>query len=100
MEQYGNLQTYNLESVLKQNIVNSDYYRNDCLKLTSWSEVIDQIFYDVKDVEPWMGGNVRGPSSAFCLLFRLFTLKPTEDEIHNTVTHEDSPFIRAVRPAR
>jgi pre-mRNA-splicing factor 38B len=96
MEQYGNTTTYNLEIVLKQNIVNSDYYRNDCTKLSTWGEVIDQIYFDVKDVEPWMGGNVRGPSSAFCLLYRLFTLKPTEEEIRDTIRHKDLVFIRAV----
>lgn len=47
MEQYGNQSTYNLETVLKQNINNADFYKNDCLKLKSWSEVIDQIFYQV-----------------------------------------------------
>lgn len=48
MEQYGNQSTYNLETVLKQNINNADFYKNDCLKLKSWSEVIDQIFYQVR----------------------------------------------------
>ena len=102
MEQYGNTTTYNLEIVLKQNIVNSDYYRNDCTKLSTWAEIIDQIYYDVKDVEPWMGGNVRGPSSAFCLLFRLFALKPTEEDIRDTIRHKDLVYIRAVsnRPCK
>lgn len=47
MEQYGNQSTYNLETVLKQNIGNADFYRNDCMKLNTWAEVIDQIFYQV-----------------------------------------------------
>lgn len=47
MEQYGNQSTYNLETVLKQNINNADFYKNDCLKLNSWSDVVDQIFYQV-----------------------------------------------------
>jgi hypothetical protein len=48
MEQYGNQTTFNLETVLKQNIGNADFYRNDCLKLNSWSDVVDQIFYQVR----------------------------------------------------
>lgn len=48
MDQYGNQTTFNLETVLKQNIGNADFYRNDCLKLNSWSDVVDQIFYQVR----------------------------------------------------
>lgn len=50
-------------------------------------------------VEPWLAGNARGPSTAFCLLYRLFELKPTEEEVQATITHEDSPYIRAVSAA-
>jgi pre-mRNA-splicing factor 38B len=96
MEQYGNLSTYNLESVLKQNIGNSDYYRNDCSKLTTWEAVIDAIYDQVDYLEPWLAGNARGPSTAFCLLHRLFVLKPTEEQVRATITHEDSVYIRAV----
>lgn len=96
MEQYGNPSTYNLESVLKQNIGNSDYYRNDCSKLTTWEEVIDAIYDQVDYLEPWLAGNARGPSTAFCLLHRLFVLKPTEEQVRETITHQDSPYIRAI----
>lgn len=99
MQQYGNQTTYNLETVLQQNIRNADFYKNDCLKLNNWTQVIDQIFYQVDYVEPWLAGNARGPSTAFCLLYRLFELKPSEDEVHATITHEDSPYIRAVSAA-
>lgn len=96
MEQYGNSTSYNFESVLRQNILNSDYFRNDCMKLTTWSELIDAVYEEVDFVEPWMGGNMRGPSTAFCLLTRLCQLKPTEAEVEQTITHQDSPYIRAV----
>ena len=70
MEQYGNQATYNVESVLRKNIVDSEYFRDTCGKLGTWSEVVDQIYYDVQSVEPWMSGNARGASTAFCLLYR------------------------------
>ncbi len=70
MEQYGNTATFNVESVLQKNIVNSEYYRDTCMKLGTWEEVVDEIYYSVQDVEPWMSGNARGASSAFCLLYR------------------------------
>jgi len=96
MEQYGSSVSFNLESVLHQNIKNADYYRNNCIPLKTWSEVVDAIYEEVDYVEPWLAGNARGPSTAFCLLHQLFTLKPTEDEIHETITHQDSVYIRAV----
>ncbi len=34
--QLSNTSTYNVENVLRQNIVNSDYYNNTCLALTTW----------------------------------------------------------------
>ncbi|KAF8067307.1 SRL1 [Scenedesmus sp. PABB004] len=96
MEQYGNTTTFNLESVLMQNIVRADFYKTDCAALTSWAAVVDQIYFQVDYVEPWLAGNARGPSTAFCLLHRLFTLKPTEEEVRETIDHADSPYIRAV----
>ena len=76
MEQYGNA-SYNVESVLRKNIVDSEYFRDTCGKLGSWSEVVDQIYYDVTSVEPWMSGNARGASTAFCLLYRSVSLHHT-----------------------
>jgi hypothetical protein len=96
MEIYGNATTFNLETVLKQNITACDYYRNDCTRLPDWQSVVDEIYNAVSDVEPWIGGNARGPSSAFCLLHRLFTLRLSVEEVTATINHADSPFIRAV----
>jgi pre-mRNA-splicing factor 38B len=70
MAQHGNLTTYNVENVLRSNIINSEYFRDTCAKLSTWTEVVDEIFYSVDHVEPWMSGNARGASTAFCLLYR------------------------------
>ncbi|KAL3156476.1 hypothetical protein ABBQ38_000781 [Trebouxia sp. C0009 RCD-2024] len=96
MEQHGNNTTYNVETVLRKNIVDSEYWRNTCAKLQTWEEIVDQIFYDVTHVEPWMSGNARGASSAFGLLYRLCQIQPSEEQVEALLTHEDSPYIRAV----
>ncbi len=83
--------------MLKQNILASDYYTKTAMKFLTAQEVIDEIFYHVDHVEPWMSGNARGPSTAFCLMHRLCTLKLSVREIREMVDHSDSPFIRAVR---
>lgn len=95
MEQYGNKSNFNIEGVLATNINNSDYLKRLFL-LTTWTEVIDEIYNEVEHVEPWMGGNARGPSTAFCLMFKLCQLKLTTQQIRNTLDHADSPFIRAI----
>ena len=97
MEIWGNATTFNLESVLRQNILGSDYYRGTCMQLTSWSDIVDEIYDNVDHVEPWMSGNARGPSTAFCLLHRLCSLKLNAKQIKDMLDHADSPFIRAVR---
>lgn len=96
MEQYGNVSTFNIESVLYQNVQNSEYYKNNCMKLTAIDQLIDEVFYSMDNVEPWMSGNARGASSAFCLLYRLGQLKPTDEDVQSMLDHSDSPFIRAL----
>ncbi len=44
-----------------------------------------------------MSGNARGPSTAFCILNRLFELKLTPRHVRTLLQHGDSPYIRAVR---
>ena len=96
MEIYGNATTFNIENVLRQNILGCDYYRNDCGRLESWRDVVDEICAAVEHVEPWMGGNARGPSTAFCLLHRLLALRLSVEEIAATLSCPDSPFVRAI----
>jgi pre-mRNA-splicing factor 38B len=97
MEQYGN-EHYNVERVLRENINGHEYMRKTVRSMSTWDEVVDEIYRAVDHVEPWMSGNIRGPSSAFCLLYRLFELKLTEEQIQDTITCKDSVYIRAVRP--
>ncbi|XP_059309394.1 pre-mRNA splicing factor SR-like 1 isoform X5 [Lycium ferocissimum] len=84
-----------LEKVLCMNILSSDYFR-DLLRLKTYHEVIDEIYNQVDHVEPWMTGNCRGPSTAFCLLYKFFTMKLTVKQMHGLLKHPDSPYIRAV----
>ena len=105
-----NGKSYNVEKVLRSNIVYSDYYRQLC-KVTDFMTLVDEMYNEVTHVEPWMSGNARGPSTAFCILYRLFTLAPTvasedgdgetqmleETQIAHLLNHGDSPYIRAIR---
>ncbi|KAG8317772.1 PRP38 pre-mRNA processing factor 38 domain-containing protein B [Homalodisca vitripennis] len=35
-------------------------------------------------------------STAYCLLYKLFTLKLTRKQVNGLITHPDSPYIRAL----
>ena len=59
-----------------------------------------QVYYKVDNVEPWMSGNARGATSAFCLLVRLGQLRPTDEQVQQLLDHTDSPYIRAVGACR
>lgn len=90
MEQYGNTSTYNVESVLQKNVVGSEYYNKTCVKLEDWGQVVDEIWSTVSDVEPWMSGNARGASTAFCLLFR--SVRSAFVALNSAIA-EDFPFF-------
>uniref|UniRef100_A0A0D9WLP6 Pre-mRNA-splicing factor 38 n=1 Tax=Leersia perrieri TaxID=77586 RepID=A0A0D9WLP6_9ORYZ len=84
-----------MEKVLSVNILSSDYFK-ELYRLKTYHEVIDEIYNQVDHVEPWMTGNCRGPSSAFCLLYKFFTMKLTVKQMHGLLKHPDSPYIRAI----
>ncbi|GLT28761.1 hypothetical protein SLA2020_036690 [Shorea laevis] len=84
-----------LEKVLCMNILSSDYFK-ELYRLKTYHEVIDEIYNQVDHVEPWMTGNCRGPSTAFCLLYKFFTMKLTVKQMHGLLKHLDSPYIRAI----
>jgi len=111
---WGNTQTMNINNLIITNIQSSAYFKNDLFKLKTFHEVIDEIYYKVEHLEPWergsrkthgqvgMCGGVRGVgaggivSSAYCLLFKLFTLKLTERQLLQLINHRDSPYIRGL----
>ena len=51
---------------------------------------------DVRVAEAWESTGGRVSSHAFCLLFKLFTLKLTVKQIKGLLNHTDSPYIRAI----
>lgn len=111
---HGNDKTMNLNSLILTNIQSSPYFKVNLYELKTYHEVIDEIYYKVDHLEPWekgsrktagqtgMCGGVRGVgaggivSSAFCLLYKLFTLRLTHKQVVGLCTHNDSPFIRGL----
>ncbi|XP_063932416.1 pre-mRNA-splicing factor 38B-like [Zophobas morio] len=96
LEVCGNPVTMNLNTMLYQNILASRYFKEDLFNLKTYHEVVDEIYNQVTDLEPFMPGNYNQPSSAFCLLYKLFTMKLTEKQLRGLLNHKDSPYIRAI----
>ncbi|BFZ05992.1 hypothetical protein BsWGS_09031 [Bradybaena similaris] len=114
MTTWGNDKTMNLNTLILTNIQSSPYFKVQLFELKSFHEVVDEIYYKVEHLEPWekgsrktagqtgMCGGVRGVgaggivSSAFCLLYKLFTLKLTKKQVNHLINHKDSPYIRGL----
>jgi len=111
---WGNANNMNLNPLIFTNITSSPYFKVTLMQFKTYHEVIDEIYYKVDHLEPWergsrktsgqtgMCGGVRGVgaggivSSAFCLLFKLFTLKLTRKQVLGLLNHCDSPYIRGL----
>ncbi|KAK6167146.1 hypothetical protein SNE40_021243 [Patella caerulea] len=111
---WGNEKTMNLNNLILTNIQSSPYFKINLFNLKTYHEVIDEIYYKVQHLEPWekgsrktagqtgMCGGVRGVgaggivSSAYCLLYKLYTLKLTRKQLVGLLTHTDSPYIRGL----
>jgi len=73
-----------------------EYYNKRLKGQFSFEDTLDEINSAVDHVEPWMSGNARGPSTAFCLLFHLFTLNLQSIQIKILLDHSGSPYVRAL----
>uniref|UniRef100_A0A8C8FNR6 Pre-mRNA-splicing factor 38B n=1 Tax=Oncorhynchus tshawytscha TaxID=74940 RepID=A0A8C8FNR6_ONCTS len=111
---WGNEKTMNLNPMVLTNVLSSPYFKVQLYELKTYHEVVDEIYFKVTHVEPWekgsrktagqtgMCGGVRGVgtggivSTAFCLLYKLFTIKMTRKQVMGLITHNDSPYIRAL----
>lgn len=51
-------------------------------------QVVDEIYSYCDHVAPWAPGTSRVPSSAFCLLMKLFVMKLTRAQMNEILVHE------------
>ncbi|KAJ1981477.1 hypothetical protein H4R35_000690 [Dimargaris xerosporica] len=92
LETWGNETTMNLNNIVYQNIHSSPYFKS--LALKTYHEVVDEIYYKVDCLDPFVKGTMA--SSAFCLLFKLWTLRLTVKQVNGLLKHTDSPYIRGL----
>ncbi|CAG8631536.1 20188_t:CDS:2 [Dentiscutata erythropus] len=63
-------------------------------ELKTYHEVIDEIYNHVESLEPFLKGTTA--STAFCLLYKLWTLRLTVKQVTGLIEHTDSAHIRAL----
>ena len=93
---WGPDDSFHFNPLLLKNTIHSSYFQNACETLNDWNAVIDQIYYEVKHVQPFSSPTDKTPSTAFCLLLRMLTLRMTDHQMESTLKHPDSPYIRAI----
>eukprot|EP00054_Salpingoeca_dolichothecata_P026530 m.190324 g.190324 ORF g.190324 m.190324 type:complete len:405 (-) comp25684_c1_seq1:60-1274(-) len=92
---WGNPTTMNMNNILYTNIKESSYFRERCVEIQTFLELVDEIYNCVDHLEPFMPGHANAASTAFCLLYKLFLMRPTENQMMHLLNHADSPYIRA-----
>ena len=85
---HGKVKEMNLNEIVLTNILNSPYFREECIALASWEEIITEIKNNVDNLEPYQPGQGNHPSSAFCILYRMHQLRPTEKQILSMINNE------------
>ena len=94
-EIHGDQETFNLHQMLYEKTFESEYFKALFIFKT-FEKVVDVIYEKVSYVEPWAATEVRSPSSAYCLLLKLFHLRLTEPQVRALLDHGDSTYIRAL----
>ncbi|RKP38641.1 PRP38 family-domain-containing protein [Dimargaris cristalligena] len=89
LETTGNETTMNLNNIVYQNIQSSPYFKS-LYEFKTYHEIIDEVY----NRDPFLKGTTA--SSAFCLLYKLWTLRLTVKQINGLLNHPDSPYIRGL----
>lgn len=73
---YGDPTTCNLNDLLRNNILSSQYFK-DLYALKTYHEVLDEIKTHSKNAEPWTLGTNCIPSTLFCCLYKFMLMRLT-----------------------
>ena len=92
---HGNTTTFNINGLLFNNIMESDYFKA-LYQLRTYHEVIDEVYNSVRHLEPWQTGTKRLPSTAFCLLLKFMLMKLTVKQMKGLLDTGDSSYVRAI----
>ena len=95
---WGSESTYNLNTALIQCIRSGVYWSRAMTdEEITFENMVDEIYMNVHHLEPFTSKNPHlVASTAFCCLYKLFTMRLTPLQLTTMLKHRDSPYIRAV----
>ena len=56
---YGPDDSFHIHPLLLQSIVKSPYFVKCCRDINDWNALVDEIYYEVKHVEPWAAAGMK-----------------------------------------
>jgi len=96
LETHGNQETFNLNPLLANCVLNHDYSR----KLWEMGDSFKLLLIEARDkvthVEPWQQGTARTPSTAMCILVRFFQLGLHEGHVEALLSASEPALVRAL----
>lgn len=88
-----NKQTYNFNSMLRDQILKSTYFKS-LMSIETFEGIVDELYQYAESAEVYGAGTTTVPSTLFCCLFRIFTIGISYEELMQLCDNQDSPFIR------
>eukprot|EP01029_Cantina_marsupialis_P004528 TRINITY_DN146098_c0_g2_i1.p1 TRINITY_DN146098_c0_g2~~TRINITY_DN146098_c0_g2_i1.p1 ORF type:complete len:573 (+),score=128.73 TRINITY_DN146098_c0_g2_i1:158-1876(+) len=92
---HGNTTTFNINALLLENIKSSRYFQT-LLEFNTVEDLFQEITDRVKSVEPLATGASRDPSTAFCILYRLFCIRLSYKDMNAMLKYKHSPYVPAL----
>ena len=80
MQITGDATTYNINPLLRENILMSAYFK-ELFHHKYMEEIVQEIVQKATHAEPWAHAMSGVPSTLFCCLYRLMLMKLSEDQI-------------------
>lgn len=81
------------------NILASEYFKS-LHELKTVPEVIDELSQYAQHAEPYCSGSSRAPSTLFCCLYKLFTMKLTQKQVGTTKERKEKKKEKDDDPGR
>ncbi|MES1909378.1 MAG: hypothetical protein MHM6MM_002125 [Cercozoa sp. M6MM] len=87
---------YGFSNLMARQIYENYYYTSQCVNMTTFNDVINEILNEVTYVTPFVPNSESNPSTAFCLLYKLMTLRLTRRQLLSLVDSEQNGFLRVM----
>ncbi|KAK2196371.1 Pre-mRNA-splicing factor 38 [Babesia duncani] len=88
-----NSSTYNLNTLLRNNILASEYYKS-LVSMQTFQEIVQELIQYSDHAEPYCSTATRAPSTLFCCLYRFFTMRLSGKQMTQLLEHAKSPYPR------